>query len=169
MSEPQFIPSGKPHSVEVAEGSHVAKSKSANVGTEVRPNVRDQFAQGQEIEVDAHQIVLTTSATGADNTVKVPRGDNIERASQSIAASGTAERASKGIKSSEATSARRTASAGSEKLPALNRPVYETEMQEMNFPARVIHLKVENDAVRAQLKDLQSLMGDDTTPSEESK
>ena len=169
MSDPQFIPSGKPHSVEVAEGSHVAKSKSANVGTEVRQNVRDKFAQGQEIEVDAHHIVLTTSAAGADNMAKVPRGDSIERASQTIAASSTSERASKAIKPSASTNASRTETAGNGKNAARERLVYDTEMQEMNFPARVIHLKVENDAVRAQLEDLQSLMGDNTLPSEISK
>ncbi len=169
MSEPQFIPSGKPHSVEVAEGSHVAKSKSANVGTEVRQNVRDKFAQGQEIEVDAHQIVLTSSAAGADNMVKVPRGDAIERASQSIAASASSERASKAIKPSTASGSNRTAKAGQEQTAPRERPVYETEMQEMNFPARVIHLKVENDAVRAQLEDLQSLMGAQANDSDNSK
>ncbi|MFM6990316.1 MAG: hypothetical protein ACKOWD_03305 [Rhodoferax sp.] len=157
MSDPQFIPSGRPHSVEVAEGSHVAKSKSANVGTEVRQNTRDRFAQEQEIEIDPHQIVLTTSAAAPDNTVKLPRGDTIERASKPIGSGGPAAR-----------SAKDTPPAGGQPA-ARERPVYDVEMQEMNFPARVIHLKVENDAVRAQLEDLQSLMGESGTTSENSK
>ena len=58
MSEPQFIPSGVPHSVEMPEGSHVAKSKSGKAGTEVRRTEQDHFAQDQEIAVDANQIHL---------------------------------------------------------------------------------------------------------------
>lgn len=156
MSEPQFIPSSTPHSVEVAEGSHVAKSKSANVGTEVRQNVRDKFAHDHEIEVDAHQIVLTTSAAGMDNRVKVTRGDDIERAS-------------KAIKPSTAPVSNRTGQAAKAKAGGREHLVYDTEMQEMSFPARVIHLKQENDAVRAQLEDLQSLMGDQANNSQDSK
>lgn len=147
----------------------MAKSKSANVGTEVRQNVRDKFAQGQEIEVDANQIVLTTSAAGPDNMVKVPRGDTIERASQTIPQGSTPERAAKGIPTSAASGAKRSVVSGDGKTTEREHLVYDTEMQEMNFPARVIHLKVENDAVRAQLADLQSLMGEQAQPSEDSK
>ena len=164
MSDPQFIPSGRPHSVEVAEGSHVAKSKSANVGTEVRQNTRDRFAQEHEIEIDPNSIVLTTSAGAPDNSVKLPRGDTIERASKNIATGGTPSPASKAL--TPAGGAPKTAST----QPAVReRPVYDVEMQEMNFPARVIHLKVENDAVRAQLQDLQSLMGDSAENLKDSK
>lgn len=144
MSEPQFIPSGMPHSVEMPEGSRVAKSKSGKAGTEVRRNEQDHFAHDQEIVVDANQVLLTTSAA-ADNLVKVPRSDNIERASKALKPGSVA----KGRKSA--------ATAGS---PAPEQAVYDTEMPEMNFPARLIHLKVENDAVRAQLESLQSMLQD---------
>ena len=147
MSDPQFIPSGKPHSVEVAEGSHVAKSKSANVGTEVRQNVHDHMTQGQEIELESHRIVLAATAAASDNRVRVPRGDTIERAS-------------KGLGLSTQPAAKRSDRAELNKPAVRQRPVYDTEAQEMSFPARLIHLKQENDAVRAQLKDLQSLIGD---------
>jgi len=148
MSDPQFIPSGKPHSVEVAEGSHVAQSKSGVVGTEVRQNIADRFAPGQEIEVDAHHIVLTASAGTPDHLVKVPRTDTIERASQPL----------------PAASGNRSPRTGGKTTRA--RPVYDVEVQEMDFPARLIHLKEENDAVRAQLEDLQSRMSDDTKDSQ---
>jgi hypothetical protein len=36
MNEAQFVRSGAPHIVEIAEGSHDAKSKSATLGTDVR-------------------------------------------------------------------------------------------------------------------------------------
>jgi len=154
MSEPQFIPSAAPHSVEVAQGSHVAKSKSGNAGTEVRQNAHDKFAHDQEIQVEAHQIVLTARVAGGDNMAKVPRGDSIERASKAVEAGSGSERA-----------VRARANAGA----ALQRPVYDTELQEMNFPARVIHLRVENDAVRAQLAELQSLISAQTPITENSK
>jgi len=147
MSEPQFIPSGKPHSVEMPEGSHVAKSKSGKVGTEVRRNEQDHFAQDQEIALDENQVILKGSAS-TDNLVKVPRSDNIERAA-------------KALSPASAATARKKAALGANP-PARELPVYDTEMPEMNFPARLIHLKVENDAVRAQLESLQSVLQNPT-------
>ena len=146
MSEPQFIPSGVPHSVEMPEGSHVAKSKSGKAGTEVRRNEQDHFAHDQEIVVDANQVLLTSSAA-ADNLVKVPRSENIERAS-------------KALKPGSIAKGRKSAATADPQSP--EQPVYDTEMPEMNFPARLIHLKVENDAVRAQLESLQSMLQDPT-------
>lgn len=146
MSEPQFIPSGVPHSVEMPEGSHVAKSKSGSVGTEVRRTEQDHFAHDQEIVVDANQVLLAGSMAAKDNMAKAPRSENIERASKALKpASG-----SKGLK--------KAASGADSQMP--ERPVYDTEMPEMNFPARLIHLKLENDAVRAQLETLQSMLQD---------
>lgn len=150
MSEPQFIPSSAPHSVEMSEGSSVAKSKSGKAGTEVRRTDQDHFAQDQEIVVDANQVVLTSSALN-DNLAKAPRSENIERASKALSPSSGAKRPG------TASAASATANA---QTP--DQTVYDTEMPEMNFPARLIHLKVENDAVRAQLETLQSMLQDRT-------
>jgi hypothetical protein len=147
MSEPQFIPSGVPHSVEMPEGSHVAKSKSGKAGTEVRRNEQDHFAHDQEIAVDANQVLLTSSAA-TDNMVKVPRSDNIERASKTL--------------NSTSGSPGSNESASVADAQARDTRVYDTEMSEMNFPARLIQLKVENDAVREQLESLQSMLQDPT-------
>jgi hypothetical protein len=144
MSDPQFIPNSRPHSVEMPDGSHVAKSKSGKVGTEVRRTEQDHFAQDQEIAVEEHQVVLTRSAATTENLVKVPRNENIERASRTLQPTASAAAPRK--------NARR---AGGN---APGKPVYNVEMADMNFPARLIQLKVENDAVRAQLESLQSLM-----------
>lgn len=146
MSEPQFIPSGMPHSVEMPEGSRVAKSKSGKAGTEVRRTEQDHFAQDQDIAVDANQVLLTNTAV-TDNLAKVPRSENIERAAKPLTPGG----GTKGRKAAATTGAQST-----------ERVVYDTEMPEMNFPARLIHLKVENDAVRAQLESLQSMLQDPT-------
>lgn len=145
MSEPQFIPSGMPHSVEMPEGSHVAKSKSGSVGTEVRRTEQDHFAQDHEIAVDANQIHLQASNATAENLVKIPRSDNIERASKALQPA------------SDAKGRKKTAKADAQ---APKKVVYDTEMVEMNFPARLIQLKVENDAIREQLESLQSLLQD---------
>lgn len=145
MSEPQFIPSGMPHSVEMPEGSHVAKSKSGSVGTEVRRTEQDHFAQDHEIAVDANQIHLQASNATAENLVKIPRSDNIERASKALKPA------------SDAKGRNKTATADAQ---APKKVVYDTEMVEMNFPARLIQLKVENDAIREQLESLQSLLQD---------
>ena len=142
MSEPQFIPSGMPHSVEMPEGSRVAKSKSGKAGTEVRRTEQDHFAQDQEIAIDENQVLLTSSAV-SDNLAKAPRSDNIERASKAF---------------NPASGANRQPNAATAGSQAPERAVYDTEMPEMNFPARLIHLKVENDAVRAQLESLQSML-----------
>jgi hypothetical protein len=151
MSEPQFIPSSIPHSVEMTEGSHVAKSRSGQAGTEVRRTEQDRFAQDQEIEVEAHQVIMATTAAASENKIKLPPRDNIERASKPLRASSMSESAS------------RMKSAPSVSGDANQRTVYDTEMPEMNFPARLIHLKLENDAVRSQLESLQSLLQKDNT------
>ncbi len=147
MSEPQFIPSSVPHSVEMPEGSHVAKSRSGQAGTEVRRNEQDHFAQDQEIAVDANQVLLTSTAV-ADNLVKVPRSDNIERASKPLVPGAAANGP--------------TAASAAQDPQAAEQAAYDTDMPEMNFPARLIHLKVENDAVRTQLESLQSMLQDPT-------
>jgi len=152
MSEPEFIPSGAPHSVEVAEGSHVAKSKSAHVGTDVRQNLHDETVQNEQIDVDPNQIILTADAASSLDRVKAPRVDAIERASRG--ANTTSENGTDqtlGVVNGKAATTRR---------------VYEAEMQEMDFPARMIHLKLENDAVRAKLEDLQLMMGDASNESQ---
>lgn len=151
MSEPQFIPSSIPHSVEMPEGSHVAKSRSGQAGTEVRRTEQDHFAQDQEIEVEAHQVLMATTAATSENKVKLPPRDNIERASKPLQPS------------SPSGSAGRKKTTPADNGDANERPVYETEMPEMNFPARLIHLKLENDAVREQLETLQSLLQKDET------
>ena len=133
------------------EGSHVAKSKSGQAGTEVRRTEQDHFAQDQEIEVEAHQVLMATTAAASENKVKLPPRDNIERASKSLKPS------------SPSGSAARKKTAPADNGDANERPVYETEMPEMNFPARLIHLKLENDAVREQLETLQSLLQKDET------
>jgi hypothetical protein len=126
------------------EGSHVAKSKSGQAGTDVRRTEQDHFANDHEIMLSEHHVLLQGSSGATDNLAKAPRSDNIERASRGSNSADDARRQRN----------MRSATAGS----AGAKQVYDTDMPEMNFPARLIHLKVENDAVRAQLESLQSVL-----------
>ncbi len=142
MSEPQFIPSGVPHVVEMPEGSHVAKSKSGSAGTDIRRTEPDQFAADQDIVVDPHHILLQADAVAGENIVKLARSDAIERARPAIAP------AAQGV----------PAKAMSIDQGAHNHAAYDTEGQVMDFPARLIQLKIQNDVVREQLQVLENLM-----------
>ena len=148
MSEPQFIPSGRPHSVEISEGSSVAKSRSGAAGTEIRRTEQDRFANDQDLAVEAHNIVLQASATQVRGEVKVYRHDKIERANKASVPG-------------SASAAHEDQNADANARTALHTTVYDQEMVEMDFPARLIQLKIDNDNVREQLQVLESLMRDE--------
>ena len=154
MTEAQFIPSSKPHSVEMPEGSHVAKSKSAHAGDDIRRNEHDEHAPVEVIEVSPNMLLLKNAGNAStENRIKLPDNSATELANRRVAASqspaaGTAAgrdgAGSKAAVTDEDTSNR-----------------YTIEMQEMNFPARVIQLHIENENVREQLQALESLMNSD--------
>lgn len=154
MTEPQFIPSSKPHSVEMPEGSRVAKSKSAHTGDDIRRNEHDEHAPVEVIEVSTNMVLLKNSGSvSTENRIKRPENTAAELANRRVAVSQSAVKGA----ITERDGAALGASATSEDKS--NR--YTTEMQEMNFPARVIQLHIENEHVREQLKALESLMKSD--------
>jgi len=142
MSEPEFFPSHAPHKVEMPEGSNVAKSKSAQVGTDIRRVDTHEQIEGEDLEIHPdNTILLQSSAGAASNIVKLQPQEKKELK--------TVE-----IKSSNATTSATAANAPSNAIAE-----FETEeMVEMDFPARVIRLKIENDQIREQLKALDSLI-----------
>lgn len=146
MSTPQFVPNGLPHSVEMPEGSSVAKSRSGQAGTDIRRTEPDQFANDKDIALESHHIVLQASANDPLNAANLPRHDQIERADPA--------RSTTSVASSRAKVVRTTA-------PDTSKPIYDTVADDMNFPARLIQLKIDNDTVRAQLQALELLMLDD--------
>lgn len=146
MSDPEFFPSHAPHHVEMPEGSNVAKSKSAHVGTDIRRvDTREQI-EGEDLEVHPdNTILLQSSAGAASNMVKLPPQEKKDLKTVAIASPKDAARA---ITSDPAANAPSNAIAE-----------FETEeMVEMDFPARVIQLKIENDKIREELKALDSLI-----------
>jgi hypothetical protein len=142
MSEPEFFPSHAPHHVEMPEGSNVAKSKSAHVGTDIRRVDTHEQIEGEDLEIHPdNTILLQSSAGAASNIVKLqPQGK-------------------KELKTVEIKSSNATTSAAAANAPSNAIAEFETEeMVEMDFPARVIRLKIENDQIREQLKALDSLI-----------
>ena len=52
MNQPEFIPSGAPHKIEVREGSHDAKIRSAQLGTETRQLAIDSDEVANAIDAE---------------------------------------------------------------------------------------------------------------------
>ncbi|MBJ7467220.1 MAG: hypothetical protein JHD06_00325 [Rhodoferax sp.] len=146
MSEPEFFPSHAPHKVEMPEGSNVAKSKSAQVGTDIRRVAKDETMVEEDLEIaPENTILLQNASTAASNIVKLPPQQKKELKTVTIKTGAAADTAST------------QADANSDQ--GLLEAEFETEeMVEMDFPARVIQLKIENDAIREELKALDTLM-----------
>jgi hypothetical protein len=146
MSEPEFFPSHAPHKVEMPEGSNVAKSKSAHVGTDIRRVDTSQTIVEEEAQKLAADNIVDPKIAGAtSNIVKLP--PQTGKALKTVA-----------IKTAQSP-AKASDPSNAEAWEAGLEAEFETEeMVEMDFPARVIQLKIENDAIRVQLKALDALM-----------
>ena len=146
MSEPEFFPSHAPHKVEMPEGSNVAKSKSAQVGSDIRRVAKDENIAEEDLEVAPENTIrLQSASAAASNIVKLPQQE--KKALKTVA-----------INLAEATAKAANASGASPQDSELEAEFETEEMVEMDFPARVIQLKIENDAIREELKALDALM-----------
>jgi hypothetical protein len=146
MSEPEFFPTHAPHKVEMPEGSNVAKSKSAQVGTDIRRVAKDETMVEEDLEIAPENTILLQNASAtASNIVKLPPQQKKELKTVTIKTGAAADTAS--------TQADANSDQG-----LLEAELETEEMVEMDFPARVIQLKIENDAIRVQLKALDTLM-----------
>jgi hypothetical protein len=135
MSEPTFIPSSEPFKVSMPEGSTVARSQSANVGDDVRRVLADDEFVNVEDNVEEHSLRLQSSGG-----VKVA---NLAKLGSGV---GNASKKPLFTKSSPQVAASTADSKEEERLALL----------EMDFPARVVHLKIENDTVRKQINELNA-------------
>jgi len=147
MKEPEFFPSHSPHHVEMPEGSNVARSPSAHVGTDIRRVQRDEDEVVEEITLQAHEVLVQANEKNITNVVKLPPPAAKELKTASIGSS---------------TDASKTAPSGASATQVgakAQEEEFETEEAvEMDFPARVIQLKIENDVVRTQLQALDAMM-----------
>ena len=146
MSEPEFFPSHAPHKVEMPEGSNVAKSKSAHVGTDIRRVAKDETMVDEALEIaPENTILLQNASAAASNIVKLPPQQ--KKALKTVA-----------IKSGAAADTTSTQADAGDDQGYLEAEFETEEMVEMDFPARVIQLKIQNDAMREELEALDALI-----------
>jgi hypothetical protein len=133
MSEPQFIRNKDPHQVTMPEGSHVAASKSADVGG---PSVRNTLIDEEVNITEAVDPLLNLTYEIPDpvkklGDFKLEKKDDLPKVAKV-----------------------------DEPVPIEPEPTFSTEYieAEMNFPARLIHIKIENDRVKSEIDELDKLM-----------
>jgi hypothetical protein len=172
-NEPLIIKSDRPHEVTMPEGTNVAVGKK---GEEGAPAVRKVLADPDQHAVE-HMVMDGGVSQSADQNLSVNAQDPNYKGHQSAAdlpdrfvANETEVKippaARKTIDVSKldsilkpqekATGADAIESKAASTVAAvdLQEPVFEAE-PEMNFPARVINLKIENDQLRARLDKLE--------------
>jgi hypothetical protein len=132
MSEPQFIRSQVPHEVSMPQGSQVAKSKSADVGS---PTIRQVL-----VETDTHAPEEITE----DSLVISPTIET--KVLNDVTLTTKAPEAPQNLPKPEKSYAKELSDLVGDE-------------PEMNFPARLINLKIENDKVKVQLDRLESQIG----------
>ncbi|MEI6661478.1 MAG: hypothetical protein WCL01_05100 [Comamonadaceae bacterium] len=136
MSEPTFIPSSEPFKVSMPEGSTVARSQSANVGDDVRRVLADDEFVNVE---DTHSDNVKSGESGGLKNSSFVTGTG--------ASSSRSQTQTNKLNSPQAQAAALAADSKEEERLA---------MLEMNFPARIVHLKIENDTIREQLNELNT-------------
>lgn len=128
MNEPQFIRSNAPHEVSMPEGSHIAAGKTVGVG-----GVTVHKVLNEEENFDSY--VLGTEAVKPILPIESKDLNTIP------------------LKSKDEDSGNRTLEDKSSEKNLISK--FE---EEMNFPARLIYLKIENKRVKEELNILEQKM-----------
>jgi hypothetical protein len=161
MSEPTFIKSSEPFKVAMPEVSTVARSQKAKVGDDVRRVLADDEFVNVE---DTHSDNVQSGASGGIKKDRFVHGDSsISQNSARLQSSGGLKNSSfvsgSGASSSRSqtqTSKLNSPEAQAAALAADSKEEERLAMLEMNFPARIVHLKIENDTIREQLNELNA-------------
>jgi hypothetical protein len=135
MSDPKFIRNKDPHQVSMPEGSRVAASKTADAGG---PAVRNTLVDEEEIISNEGDPLLNLGFQ-LPEVVKNYAELNLTNKDIGLEA--------KKLETSE--------NLNSDVQPSFSAEYIEAEM---NFLARLIHLKIENDKVKNEMADLENLM-----------
>ena len=139
MTEPTIIRSDTPHEVVIPEGSHDARSKSGHVGAPAKPVTVEESDTNFVVQSQQDHRVFVTEPPPAD-----PLKDTILKAASDLRPSAQPP----------APAEEKLATATVQ--PVLAKPiVLQEEMPEMDFPARIINIKIENDKVRSSLDALE--------------
>ena len=172
-SEPLIIKTNQPHSVTMPEGTNVAVGKKGEEGT---PAVRKVLADPDEHVVE-HLVMDGGVSKSIDQNVSVNAQDPNYKGYQSAAempdrfvsnekSAGIPPPARKSIDVTKLDSnlkpqekavgadAIESKAATNEVAAEISKPVY-AEEPEMDFPARVINIKIENDQLRVRLDKLE--------------
>jgi len=139
MTEPTIIRSDAPHEVVIPQGSHDARSKSGHVGKAAKTiTVEEEDSNFAEPSQPDHRVFVTEPPPAEplkDTVLKAP--------SEPRPAALPPAPAEENL-------------AATKVQPVLAKPmVLQEEMPEMDFPARIINIKIENDKVRASLDELE--------------
>ena len=171
--EPLIIKSDRPHEVTMPEGTNMAVGKKGEEGT---PSVRKVMADPDDNVVE-HMVMDGGVSKSADQNASVIAQDPNYKGYQNAAE--VPDRFVSNEKEAKLPPASRTSlditkldsilnpqgkatgadaiesQAATKELAAeISKPVYEAEL-EMDFPARVINIKIENDQLRARLDKLE--------------
>ena len=172
-SEPLVIKSNQPHSVTMPEGTNVAVGKKGEEGT---PAVRKVLADPDEHVVE-HLVMDGGVSKSIDQNVSVNAQDPNYKGYQSAAempdrfvsnekSAGIPPPSRKSVDITKLDSilkpqdkavgadANESKVVTNEVAADISKPVYAAE-SEMDFPARVINIKIENDQLRARLDNLE--------------
>jgi hypothetical protein len=177
--EPEIFSSQTPHEVHLAEGSHTAIHKTANPmeplvhQTEVNPDEAEEFieiAQGVSVSKLPEAVNFSEDsptaqpddmhhATEAEVDPNLPPPAPLEMLMSDLPSldlnQGQDVDEPPGLMASDAPE---VISAVTETPPIDNPPVEpaaQLNMEEMNFPARVVKLKIANDKIRDQIETLE--------------
>lgn len=177
MNDDGIIRSEHPHEVVMPEGSRIAVSKTAE---QTQPSVRKVFQEGEEF-IDAHLIIEQggdTSSRNADETVAFAKEETVYQGPaletdriDNQKAEATLTREATAIPVFTGSEDENTPVASIESIISPDAPTKieanaDTEemrkdskvsaaMPEMDFPARVINLKIENDQLNDRLDRLE--------------
>lgn len=163
MTEPDIIHSNRPHQVSIPEGSHVAVSKTgtpqepsvhknyrAGGGEEIPPDIPDRMSPAPQ-EDRAHRTTPLShqgDARGMVASSPVPHETTSSSTAPQAPSSPIAPSAleAKSVQVSAVASDSKDVNALPEGLA----------MPEMDFPARVVHLRIENEQLRTRLEKLDA-------------
>ena len=170
--EPEIIHSNRPHQVSIPEGSHVAVAKT---GTPQEPSVHKNYRPGTAQEPvqapdryardtsqePAARMAGSTPAEVPDRTnlAKPPLQTPSERTVSDVPAAmppGVPNAAQPAqVVPPPAPASAQDSSSGVDSSMEHDVPP-EHEMPEMDFPARVVHLRIENEELRTRLDNLET-------------
>jgi len=172
-NEPLISKSDRPHEVSMPEGTNIAVGKKGEEGT---PSVRKVLADPDEHAVEnmamdggvsksadqnASVIAQDPNYKGYQNAAEVPdRFVSNEKEAKVPPASRTSIDITKldsilnPQEKASGDDAIESKAASKELAAEISKPVYAAE-PEMDFPARVINIKIENDQLRARLDKLE--------------